>query len=181
MNNMLIFEELIKENNVEFCQKETMISQKLIVDPNHLMFLMWVETAHTLDHRIVNYQKGDDKDPNARCLKRATGLIQFMPATARFLGTTTCALRQMTNVEQLDYVYKHLSLFKGKYKDWLDLYCGIFWPAAVGKPDTFRITPDIVAKQNPLYDINKDGDIEKSEIRAALRKQVPAKYASIIL
>jgi hypothetical protein len=69
-------------------------------------------------------------------------------------------------------------MFKGHYKDFVDLYCGIFWPAAVGKPDTFRITSDIVAKQNPLFDINKDADIEKSEIRAALLKQIPIQYKS---
>lgn len=172
----MIFEELIKENRDEFIKKVIKISEKLFVKPEHLMFLMWIETAHTLDHTIVNYQKGDSKDPDIRCKKRATGLIQFMPNTARFLGTTNEALRKMTNVEQLDYVYKHLSLNKDKYKDWLDLYCGIFWPAAVGKPDSYRITSDIVAKQNPLYDINKDKDIEKGEIRKALLKQIPVKY-----
>jgi hypothetical protein len=133
------------------------------VKPEHLMFLMWFETGHTLDSRTQNSIG-------------ATGLIQFMPDTARFLGTTTAALKAMSNVEQLDYVKKHLGIFRGHYKDWVDLYCGIFWPAAVGKPDTYRITADCVAKANPLFDINKDLDIEKAEIRAALLQQIPAKY-----
>lgn len=159
----MIFAHLVKENREAFIEKVVEIATYLDVQPAHLMFLMWFETAHTLDHRIQN-KIG------------ATGLIQFMPATARFLGTTTEALKKMSNVEQLEYVKRHLAIFRGKYKDYVDLYCGIFWPAAVGKPDTYRITPDIVAKQNPLFDLNKDGDIEKAEIRKALFRQVPEEY-----
>ena len=159
----MIFDYLIKENKEAFIAKVIEVAKYLGVKPEHLMFLMWFETGHTLNHRIQNSIL-------------ATGLIQFMPATARFLGTTVEALKAMSNVEQMDYVQKHLGIFKGRYKDFVDLYCGIFWPAAVGKPDTYRITPDQVAKQNPLFDINKDGDIEKSEIRVALLKQIPKDY-----
>jgi hypothetical protein len=160
----MIFAELIKENKGEFLTKVYKIALYLEVKPEWLMFLMWFETGKTLDHRIQNP------------ITKATGLIQFMPDTARFLGTNTEALRTMSNVQQLDYVQKHLGIFRGRYLDWLDLYCGIFWPAAVGKPDSYRITSDLVAKQNPLFDINKDGDIEKSEIRVALLKQIPEPY-----
>jgi hypothetical protein len=160
----MIFEDLIKENRDAFITKVYKISLYLKVDPDWLMFLMWFETARTLDHRIQNKTT------------RATGLIQFMPSTAVFLGTTVDALKEMTNVQQLDFVQKHLAIFRGKYKDWVDLYCAIFWPAAVGKPDTYRITPDIVAKQNPIFDINKDLDIEKSEIRTVLSKMIPEEY-----
>jgi hypothetical protein len=159
----MIFEELIQENKDAFIIKVYQVALYLGVKPEHLMFLMWFETGHTLNSHIQNSIG-------------AIGLIQFMPATARFLGTTTEALKVMSNVEQMDYVQKHLGIFRGKYKDWVDLYCGIFWPAAVGKPDTFRITSDIVAKENPLFDINKDGEIEKSEIRTALLKQIPEEY-----
>lgn len=159
----MIFENQIKTNRTAFIAKVIEVAVYLGVKPEHLMFLMWFETAHTLDHTITN-RIG------------ATGLIQFMPATAIGLGTTTEALRKMNNVQQLDYVKKHLSFAKGRYKDFVDLYCGIFWPAAVGKPDTYRITSDHVAKQNPLFDNNKDRDIEKSEIRAALLMQVPLEY-----
>lgn len=160
----MIFEELIKDNKATFIAKVVSVASFLGVQPEWLMFLMWFETGHTLDPAVRNKVSG------------ATGLIQFMPSTARFLGTTCDKLAAMTNVRQMDFVRKHLGIFKGRYKTWVDLYCGIFWPAAVGKPDTYRITPDIVAKQNPLFDINKDGDIEKAEIRAALLKQIPAQY-----
>ena len=166
-SDKLIFEDLIIENKIAFIAKVKSVATYLGVNPNFLLFLMWFETAHTLNSRIQNKTTG------------ATGLIQFMPATARFLGTTTDELKRMPNFQQMDYVQKHLGLFKGKYKDFVDLYCGIFWPAAVGKPDSYRITSAIVAKQNPIFDIDKDNDIEKSEIRMALLKQVPSEYYSL--
>lgn len=159
----LIFDWLVKENRDAFVKKVQTVARYLVVDPNWLMFVMWFETAHTLNHRIQN-RIG------------ATGLIQFTRKTAIGLGTTVEKLVAMSNVEQMGYVYKHLAPFRGKYADFVDLYCAIFWPAAVGKPDTFRITSDMVAQQNPLFDINKDKDIEKAEIRQALMKQIPTGY-----
>jgi hypothetical protein len=165
----MIFDELIKQNKATFVAKVIEVANFLGVRPEWLMFLMWFETGHTLDSAARNKVTG------------ATGLIQFMPSTARFLGTTTEQLSTMSNVQQMDYVQKHLGIFRGKYKDWVDLYCGIFWPAAVGKPDTYRITSDVVAKQNPLFDINKDTDIEKSEIRTALLRQIPTQYKQLFI
>lgn len=175
----MIFEHLIKENKNEFMAAVVDTACYLKVPPNDLMFLMWFETGRTLDHRAVNFQRGDSKDPAVRCAKRATGLIQFMPRTAVGLGTTTTALYAMSNVEQMVYVKRHLSPFRGMYKDYVDLYCGIFWPAAVGKPDTYRITSDVVAKQNPIFDVNKDTDIEKAEIRRVLHSMIPKEYQSL--
>lgn len=44
----------------------------------------------------------------------ASGLIQFMPDTARSLGTTVSELRGMTNVQQLDYVERYLREFRDR-------------------------------------------------------------------
>jgi hypothetical protein len=158
----MIFDEYIKENLVEFTEKEKKVSRYLWVAQEHLRFVMWFESR--LNPRAQN--------PTTK----ATGLIQFMPATAISLGTTIDELMEKSNVEQLEYVKKFLSPFRVEFQDFVDLYCAIFWPAAVGKPDTYVITPGIVAKQNPLFDIDKDGDIEKSEIRIALLKQIPTQY-----
>lgn len=162
----MIFENLIKENKEQFIGKVISICQKLGVPPEWLMLLMWIETNHTLNHRIQN-------------TILATGLIQIMPATAIGLGTTVDKLKAMSNVEQLDYVYLHLKKFKGKYKTITDLYCAIFWPAAVGKPMDYLITSDTVAKQNRLFDANRDLDISKQEIHDAIIKQIPAEYRAI--
>lgn len=42
----------------------------------------------------------------------AIGLIQFMPSTAKGLGTSTSALKQMTAVDQLAYVEKYFAPYK---------------------------------------------------------------------
>ncbi len=163
IKKMMIFEELIKENREEFIKRVKEVALYLEVQPEHLMFLMWLETAHTLDSSIQNSIG-------------ATGLIQFMPNTAIGLGTTTEKLKKMSNVEQLNYVQMHLAPFKGRYKDFVDLYCGIFWPAAVGKNDDYQIGNEQVAKQNPLFVMKGDRFIYKSSIRPALRRQIPEAY-----
>jgi hypothetical protein len=172
----MIFEELIKENREEFKVKVESMSTKLIVPTAWPMFGMWFETAGTLDHQKVNFQKGDNPDPAKRCQRRATGLIQFMPSTSRWLGTTNLDLYHMTNVEQLDYVEKYLMTYKGKYKTFDDLYLAIFWPAAIGKPDDYKIGSKEVARQNPIFDPNKDEQITKAEVRQRLFAQIPTQY-----
>ena len=164
----MIFENLIKENKEAFLKKVEDVAYFLGVNANWLMFVMWFETAHTLNSKTRNGIG-------------ATGLIQFMPSTAEGLGTTTDKLRAMSNVEQLVYVQKHLSRFRGKYQSFVDLYCAVFWPAAVGKPDSYVITSDKVAAQNPIFDLNRDKDITKVEIRQALLKQIPNEFKHLFI
>ena len=103
------------------------------------------------------------------------GLIQFMPSTARSLGTTTAVLKRMNNVQQLDYVLAYLRPYRGKMKRWIDVYLAVFYPKAMGNPN-FVITSDIVAKQNRIFDLNRDSDITVKEIETALRKSIPEQY-----
>lgn len=163
----MIFEHLIKENKYEFLAKVREIACYLGINADWLMFVMWFESAKTFSPSIKNKISG------------ATGLIQFMPRTARLLGTTTDALAKMSNVEQLDYVKKYFEPYRGRMKNWLDVYCAVFYPVLVGKPDNYVITSDIVARQNPGFDLNKDLDIHKYEIRAALMKRVPSEYKQL--
>ena len=87
-----------------------------------------------------------------------------MPSTARGLGTTTDVLKRMSNVQQLDYVLAYLRPYKGRMKTWVDVYLAVFfYPRAMGNPN-FVITSDIVAKQNKIFDLNKDLDISVKEI-----------------
>lgn len=44
----------------------------------------------------------------------ATGLIQFMPATAQGMGTTTAALAAMSAVQQLDYVQRYFKPYAAR-------------------------------------------------------------------
>jgi len=155
------FTEYIKENRAEFIAKVNNICTELRIEANWLMFVMWFESK--LNPQAVNPISG------------ATGLIQFMPSTARSLGTTTAVLKHMSNVQQLDYVLAYLRPYKGRMKRWIDVYLAVFYPKAMGDPN-FVITSDIVAKQNKIFDLNKDLDISVKELETVLRKQIPEKY-----
>lgn len=102
----------------------------------------------------------------------ATGLIQFMPATAVALGTTTAALAAMTAVEQLDWVEKYFQPYRGKLATLADLYMAILWPAGVGKPMEYVLwsagSRPTTFRQNAGLDINQDGAITKAECAAKL-------------
>ena len=156
----LIYEEKVPINKTAFVAKVREISERLNINPNWLMLLMNFETAGTMSHTIVNNIG-------------ATGLIQFMPNTAIGLGTTTAELRQMTNVEQLEYVYKYLKPYKRHYNSLTDLYLAIFYPAALGKGADYVITSDAVAKANPVFDLNKDLDISVKEIETVINSRIP--------
>lgn len=98
----------------------------------------------------------------------ATGLIQFMPSTARGLGTTVEELRNMSGVEQLKYIemyYKNLGIKSGM--DVGDIYILNFYPAAINKPRDYVIASSgsKIYSQNAGLDVNKDGKITVQDVR----------------
>lgn len=163
----LIYSTRIIFNRIAFCEKVRFISEKLSIDPNWLMAVMYLES--NLNHRAVNIYSN------------ATGLIQFMPATARMLGTTTENLLQMTNVEQLDYVYKYLYPYSNKFFRFCDLYFAIFFPAAIGRSKDFvlktkKLPASLIAKQNKGYDLNGNFEITVQEVENAIFKRIKSDY-----
>jgi hypothetical protein len=97
----------------------------------------------------------------------ATGLIQFMPSTAKGMGTTVETLAKLSDVAQLDYVYKYFLPYKGKLKNLGDLYMSILWPNGVGKDDSYVLWTaegrPTTFRQNAGLDVNKDGTITRAE------------------
>ncbi|MEM9986123.1 MAG: transglycosylase SLT domain-containing protein, partial [Bacteroidota bacterium] len=79
-----------------FAGKVREVAQQLEIPAEWLMAVMYAESR--FDPAVVN-RRGS----------RATGLIQFMPATAQDLGVSAAALAQMGAVAQMDYVYRYLS------------------------------------------------------------------------
>lgn len=61
----------------------------------------------------------------------ATGLIQFMPLTAKGLGTTTDALARLDPVSQMRWVEKYFQPYKGKLGTIQGLYMAVFYPVAM--------------------------------------------------
>lgn len=165
------------ESKATFEKVVNSISGSLGINPNWLMMVMWFESR--LNAQAVNLQPGDPADPALRAAYRATGLIQFMPDTARRLGTTTQALYQMNNIQQLGYVYRYFKPWSGRIKNYFDLYLITFFPNAVGKPNDYVLqTPKInahtIARQNPYFDINKDNKLTVGEIKRRMYESIPS-------
>lgn len=106
----------------------------------------------------------------------ATGLIQFMPATAKGLGTTTALLALMTPEDQLNFVYKYFEPFKGRLNSLGDVYMAILWPAGVGKPDDWVLwekgSRPTTFRQNSGLDVNNDKRITKGEAVSKVRAKL---------
>lgn len=107
----------------------------------------------------------------------ATGLIQFMPDTARRLGTTTDELRRMDSVQQLDYVYKYFKMTGVGDGTLGDLYMAVFMPKYVGYPDNFILggsgLPGFAGKvyaQNAGLDRNRDGTITVADVKNSVAR-----------
>lgn len=84
---------------------------------------------------LIQFESG--WNPQARNgVTGATGLIQFMPATARGLGTSTGALAGMGARQQLDFVQRYLDQArKGRsLQDPAKLAMTVFYPVAVRWP-----------------------------------------------
>jgi hypothetical protein len=130
---------------------------------------------------IMNHESG--LNPAAvNPYTNATGLIQFMPNTAKGLGTSIEALKNMSAIEQLDYVEKFYKPVVGKAKDIGDLYMYTFLPAAVGKPDdfvlgasgsgikVFGINQDALYNQNKTFDADKKGYYTVGDVKRRISK-----------
>ena len=150
----------------EFDAKVNTIANNLDTDPRHLMKAMAFETGGTFDPTEKN-----------KAGSGATGLIQFMPSTAKNLtgaDTKEAAIKileKMTATEQLDYVEKYLKPFKGKLNTVEDVYMAILWPKAVGKDSEYTLFKKgtIAYWQNRGLDVNKDGVITKDEAASKVR------------
>lgn len=169
-----IYENLIKGDKEAFISKIEDITNELgIGTPNALLAVMKLESG-------INPAIQNTSFPMANGY--ATGLIQFTPDTARSLGTTTDNLRVMSGVDQLDYVRKYFLPYKGKMKNFTDVYMVTFFPAVLGKPEstviaTSKISAASVARSNPVFDLNKDMQITIGEFKKAILSKI-ANYQS---
>lgn len=104
----------------------------------------------------------------------ATGLIQFMKATAIGLGTTVEALAKMTVVEQLDYVQKHFVPYRKRIKNLGDVYMAILLPKGIGQPDSYVMwrKGDDAFIPNKGIDLNEDGVITRLECLHKVRNKL---------
>lgn len=165
----LIYEDKVPSSyRAAFVDKVKVIAYNLGIDPNWLMAIMHFESNKTFSPSITNSIG-------------AVGLIQFMPDTAKSLGTTSSALKSMSAVNQLDYVYKYFMPYKSKIKNYIDAYFAVFFPLAIGKPDNWviqstNLAAGTIAKKNPSFETNKDGKIEVWEVKKVMLERLPSEW-----
>lgn len=169
---MLLFEDKLPLEPIRsaIVRKVRAVSADLGIDPNWLMGVMHLETKGTFNPAITNSIG-------------ATGLIQFMPSTARALGTSTWALRQMSFTQQLDWVKKYYWPYRHKINSYVDLYLATLFPVALGKNKNFvlrsrNLSADTVARNNPLFDLNNDRQITIQEIERKLLSRLPLEFVN---
>jgi len=142
------YQEILNEDS-DFAVAVTTLAQDLGVDPQGILAVMDFETGGTFDPTVENAAGSG-----------ATGLIQFMPATARGLGTTTEQLARMSRAEQMIYVRKYFEQFSNDLSggDVDDLYMTVLYPKAVGKPDGYVLfrSGTTAYSQNRGLDIRSD-------------------------
>jgi hypothetical protein len=112
------------------------------------------------------FESGESFSPSVKNAagSGATGLIQFMPSTAKGLGTSTEALAQMSAVEQLDYVRKYFKPYAARIHSLSDMYMAILLPKYVGQPeDSVLFSGGVAYRQNAGLDSNQDGVVTKKE------------------
>lgn len=137
----------------EFISGVESMAGRLGAKPEHLMSLMSFETGGTFS-------------PSIRNSIGATGLIQFLPETARALGTSTDNLARLSSTQQLKYVEQYFNSpnLKGK----IGTLEGAYTAVLAGNP---RTNPnDVLFRQgsaayrsNAPLDFNRDGNITAGE------------------
>ncbi len=162
------------------------------------LFAMCRRNGWTLDHAnwlmgCMGFESGYTFSPSVRNAagSGATGLIQFMPATALGLfysasqikamtakekkdkGIECCnRLAKMSAVEQLAYVEDYFKPYSRRIASFEDMYMAILMPSYIGRPNETVLFSDgtTAYRQNSGLDKNSDGIITKAEAAAKARR-----------
>jgi hypothetical protein len=171
----LLFENLVKTNKGEFIDLVKVYAKQLAINPNWLMMVMFSES--TLNEKAVL------KNADGSIL--GGGLIGFISVfTNELFGLSINTLLNMSNVEQLQYVYKfYLHWIKkgATINNYTDLKLVTMYPLAniEKKPDTF-IFPQWVYTANPTFDIDFDKKITlgewKEKVAQSVKLNVPPEF-----
>jgi len=119
---------------------------------------------------VMSFESGFRPEVRNAAGSGATGLIQFMPSTARGLGTTTDELAQMTFAEQIPYVVQYLAPHM-PFPDLDSVYLAIFYPAAKNHADDWVVASDgsAVYTQNKGFDREGKGYVTRHDITSTIR------------
>lgn len=149
-----------------FIKEVEAMAARLGTKPEYLMAVMSFETGGSFSPAQKN---------NAG--SGATGLIQFMPATAEGMGTSTAALARMSAVEQLEYVEQYFMERAGAQNGKLSTVEGVYTAVLYGTPKadpnaTLWSRGSTEYSWNSGLDANRDGRITAGEAASAVRGRV---------
>ena len=132
---------------------------------------------------VMSFETGGSFNPAERngAGSGATGLIQFMPATAPELGTTTEALTRMSALDQLQYVERYFA----RRSDPADLGTleGVYTTVLYGSPRpdpgaTLFAQGSAAYRMNAPLDLNGDGRITAGEATQFVRERVEGEFGA---
>ncbi len=136
------------------------VTDKFVKEVEKIADRLETKTEYIL--AAISFETGGSFSPSIQNGIGATGLIQFLKTTAKALGTTTDELKEMTAVEQLEYVEIYLRPFSGKLDSLEAVYTSIL-SGSPKKPDDVLFKSGTAAyKLNPL-DWDQDGKITARE------------------
>ena len=124
---------------------------------------------------VMSFETGGSFAPDIRNSIGATGLIQFLPSTARGLGTSTDALADMSSVEQLQVVEQYFEPYRGKLDTLEGVYSSVL--SGTATPDPNATLPDF-ERGRPAYesnaglDFNNDGRVSSGEATSAVASRL---------
>lgn len=141
-------------------QKISQIEDRLNLEKGSLEKVIYIESG------------GNPKARNGS--SGATGLIQFIPSTARKFGTTTSALYNMSTEEQLDYVEKYFVRTKrdaGYSSDQklsnAEVYGLVLMPGIIRKDSGYKKGSGSY-DGNSWLDVNKNGVINGYDLQKVM-------------
>lgn len=140
-------------NDASFMREVERVSRKYGFSSGALIGLMISESG--VNPQAVNPNGG------------ATGLIQFIPSTARGLGTTTAALYRMNRTQQMAYVDKYFQPYANGLRGASagKLYAYVFLPGRANRASGILTQrPEKEYQQNRGLDMNRDGMITISDL-----------------
>lgn len=140
------------------------MAQRLGTQPEYLMAVMSFETGGSFSPGIRNGAGSG-----------ATGLIQFMPDTARELGTSTDALARMSAQDQLQYVERYFNNRSdpGDLNTLEGVYTTVLYGSPRPDPDATLFSQGSAAyRMNAPLDVNRDGRITAGEATSFVRQRI---------
>lgn len=171
MNSLIYTGMLPRSIQSAFTEKVSVIAAHLGIRPAWLMQVMKAESG--LSPLAENRQKGH---------LIAVGLIQFTyGAGIRAWGETLESILAKDALQQLGLVQRYFEPYRGRIHSYYDLYAVTFFPAIIGKPDSWvlqtkTLSADLIARQNPAINRLHRKYITVADFKTYVRDSVPPAF-----